>query len=440
MDNLKYLSLLGSGYFCNVKKYKHKSSNLKIAVKELKKEHTENEDYKKRFLREVEILQKLKDCNNIINIIDKCDDSNNLWYSMPCADKNLSKFIGESNSKLCDRERLDILDQVISAVEYAHKKGILHRDLAPNNILLFIGIDNKIEVKVSDFGLGRDYNLLSSLTVTSDQNYGQFLYTAPEQRECLKNSSIQSDIYSLGKIAYYIMTGKSPENMSQCSLSVLIEKATKDDPKDRFNSLDEFKDLYEDVKKLILGETDNDINLNEVTVKEYIEKRKQNIKLEEFNIVVNNGIVRHHLFSCYLQPITDYLLEENNLEVYYEYCEDSIEYFFDMYINKVVECTYESGWPYYYTEYFGDLIYKGYYLINNDKVKLLCLKGLWDLGIEGNQFKVESMIRNIIQQGCIPDSILISFSSYISKTKKKVEFNKSYLNIIQKPIKIALNI
>lgn len=440
MDNLKYLSLLGSGYFCNVKKYKDKTSDLKIAVKELKREHMENEDYKKRFLREVEILYRLKDCSTIINIIDKSEDSDNLWYSMPCADNNLSKFIGQFNSKLCDKERLDILDQVISAVDYAHKNGILHRDLAPNNILLFTSKDNNIEVKVSDFGLGRDYNLLSSLTVTADQNYGQFLYTAPEQRKCLKNSSIQSDIYSLGKIAYYIMTGKSPENMSQCSLSVLIEKATKDNPKDRFNSLDEFKDSYEDVKKLIVGEIDIDINLNEMTVKEYIEKCKEGIKCEEFDIVVNNGIVKQHLFNCYLQPITNYLLEENNLETYYKYCGDSIEYFFDVYTKKVIECTYESGWPYYYTEYFGNLIYKGYYLINNDKVKLLCLKGLWDLGIEGNQFKVESMIRNIIQQGCIPDSILISFSSYISKTKKKVEFSTFYLDTIQKPIKTALKI
>ncbi|CEP95523.1 serine/threonine protein kinase [[Clostridium] sordellii] len=442
MDNLEYVSPLGNGYFCNVKKYKDKVSKDKVAIKELKQEYIDNDDYKHRFKREIRITNELKKCDNIIDVLDSYTNykkNDKIWYSMPCADYNLLKYIKKYNNQLTDEERINILDQVILAIEYAHSKDILHRDLSPNNILLFNDRDGKVVVKVSDFGLGKDYKSLSHLTVTADHGYGQFLYTAPEQRACLKNSSIKSDIYSLGKVAYFIMTGRSPENITQCKLSVVIEKAIKEDKEERFNNITEFKSSYEIVKNLIIGESNSSIDINSITIKEYIEKQNL-VNWEEFDIVAKNAVVKEHLFYSYLYPITDYLLKDKNLIEYAKYCGDSIIYFFEAYTNKVKECTYMTGWPFRYTEDFGYLIREGYRVIDNDSVKLMCLKALWDIGVEGNEFKVESMIRDIIESGNIPESIVISFSAYISNSKKRIEFNSFYTNTIQKPIKQALNI
>ena len=115
-------------------------------------------------------------------------------------------------------------------------------------------------------------------------------------------------------------------------------------------------------------------------------------------------------------------------------------YFFEVYIKSVIECTYTTGWPFKYTDSFGDLIREGYRVIENDSVKLMCLKALWDIGVEGNQFKVEDMIKDIIESGAIPESIVISFAAYIANSKKNIEINSFYANRIQKPIKQVLNI
>lgn len=442
MDNLEYISSLGNGYFCNVKKYKDKVSKDKVAIKELKREHMGNSDYEQRFKREVRIINDLQECDNIIEIIDSYlnyEYNGRIWYSMPCANFNLSNYISRHNNNLTDEQRLNIIDQVIAAIEHAHSKGILHRDLAPNNILIFNDIDGKLVVKVSDFGLGKDYNSLSHLTVTADNSYGQFLYTAPEQRKCLKDSSIKSDIYSLGKVVYFIMTGKSPENITQCSLSVVIEKAIKDDKEERFSDISEFKSNYENIKKLIIGESYSNVDINSLTIKEYVYNQKT-IDWGEFNIVAKNAIIKENLFESYLYPLTEYLLKDNNLIEYSNYCGDSIVYFFEEYIKNVIECTYTTGWPFSYTENFGYLIREGYRLIENDSVKLMCLKALWDVGVEGSQFKVERMIKDIIESGTIPESIVISFAAYIANSNQNIEINSFYYNTIQRPIKQALNI
>lgn len=442
MDNLEYQASLGSGYFCNVKKYKDKGSKVKVAVKELKREHISNDDYKQRFNREIRIINDLKECDNIIDIIDSYldyKDKSRIWYSMPCGDENLSKYISKYNNNLTNEQRVQIIDQVIAAIEYAHSKEILHRDLAPNNILLFNNSDGNLVVKVSDFGLGKDYNSLSHLTVTADHSYGQFLYTAPEQRDCLKNSSVKSDIYSLGKVIYFIMTGKSPENITQCSLSVVIEKAIKEDKDERFCNISEFKSSYENIKKFIIGESHTNKDINLLTIKEYIENRST-VDWWEFDIVAKNARVKSHVFESYLYPLTEHLLKDNNFIEYSQYCGDSIVYFFEVYLKNVKECTYTTGWPFSYTESFGYLIREGYKVVENNSVKLMCLKALWDLGVEGNQFKVESMIKDIIGYGSIPESIVISFATYIASSEKSIEINSFYDKTIQEPIKQALNI
>ena len=70
----------------------------------------------------------------------------------------------------------------------------------------------------------------------------------------------------------------------------------------------------------------------------------------------------------------------------------------------------------------------------------MCLKALWDVGVEGSQFKVERMIKDIIESGTIPESIVISFAAYIANSNQNIEINSFYYNTIQRPIKQALNI
>jgi len=95
---------------------------------------------------------------------------------------------------------------VVEAQFAAHSNNVLHRDLSPNNIL----IADKGQVWVADFGLGKDYDRRSMGGKSSLAGHGTQSYVAPEQLEKLRNATERSDVYSLGEIFYFILTGKTP--------------------------------------------------------------------------------------------------------------------------------------------------------------------------------------------------------------------------------------
>ncbi|MGR1788467.1 protein kinase domain-containing protein, partial [Salmonella enterica] len=108
---------------------------------------------------------------------------------------------------------------------------VLHRDLSPNNVLIF---DDK--VVVSDFGLGKDYENLTKQGYSSVQGYGNINYVAPEQQDKLSAATKRSDVYSLGKLLYFILTGKNPRNARDSEMyASLISTATLESPENRYS-------------------------------------------------------------------------------------------------------------------------------------------------------------------------------------------------------------
>lgn len=98
MDKLKHIAIRGQGYFCTVKQYADESG-IEFALKELKKEHFPNDDYRYRLNREISLLRDLQGCNNIIELLDSGQDITNekLWYLMPFAKQNLYDYIKRNN-------------------------------------------------------------------------------------------------------------------------------------------------------------------------------------------------------------------------------------------------------------------------------------------------------------------------------------------------------
>jgi serine/threonine protein kinase len=180
LKDLKHIALRGEGYFCIVKKYEDETNKKSYALKELKKEHYSNEEYRYRLLREIKLLEDLQECPNIIGLIDYGNDLENqkLWYLMPLAPYNLFDYIRKNNDKIDLSERYNLAEQIIYAIKFAHSKGILHRDISPNNVLIFLIEDKKL-IKVCDFGLGKNKDSLSYYTTSSASGYGQILYVSP---------------------------------------------------------------------------------------------------------------------------------------------------------------------------------------------------------------------------------------------------------------------
>ncbi|WFA88035.1 serine/threonine protein kinase [Paenibacillus amylolyticus] len=218
------LKEIGSGSFARVYKVFDPESSKIVACKVLfprsyfKQVYgTDGDEYIHRFKREIRLLTKELQHMNIIKVEKIQHNSAPFWFTMPLADCSLEKWMSE-NRHAPEEVRLSIFKQIITGIKYLHEENKYHRDLAPNNILLF-KVGAEIKVKIADFGLAKDSNSNSFFTGLSKRGYGQENFTDPEQLNSLSNSSHLSDIYSLGALLYYLLSGKLPKKRFYVSVA-----------------------------------------------------------------------------------------------------------------------------------------------------------------------------------------------------------------------------
>ena len=424
MKNFEHLGMKGEGYFCIVKKYREQSSGREFALKELKKAHYPIDGYRYRMIREINILKELQGCDNIIELLDSGQDfeKEKLWYLMPFANQNLYDYIKINNNTLAQKERYQLVEQVINAIKFAHDKNILHRDISPNNVLVFHN-EKKIALKVCDFGLGKDKLSLSYYTKSSASGYGQILYVSPEQRNKLKDATKKSDIYSLGKLVYFIFTGKDPDNIKQFELSSLVSKSTEDNPENRFNDIHEFEKHFLSIKELQLNQK---VDIKYLTLSEVLESLE--LSWVELHEILVEGNYIEHVYSDYIEPVNRFLLFGNNLYEYYSSIGNAIRDFAKTYSDRLNDCYQTFGWPFTAMSTFGTVLIKIIQTVSDDETRLICLKQLWYLAFEADQWKVQSKVKDVFTGEFIPASIETQLAEYIFQAKTKVElshFNNS---------------
>ncbi len=175
---------------------------------------------KQRFKEEAKILHQLSDNTYIVNFMhyDELEDGTP-YYVMPFLDRSLVEEIGKDAFSVGAREDLDpelfprklplaraleVLEQTAKALRAVHRAGLVHRDVKPANILL----DKTGQVQLCDFGIAK---LPDTEHSQSGVGMGSRNYMSPEQRESAKHVKGSSDIYSLGVIAYRMITGVLPQ-------------------------------------------------------------------------------------------------------------------------------------------------------------------------------------------------------------------------------------
>ncbi|MBU3154629.1 protein kinase [Clostridium estertheticum] len=233
VEEEKDLKYIGGGGFAKV--YKRESTG--VIVKKLKDEFLADRGIRSRFKNEFEITKSLGNVAGIINVYEYFEDS--CSYSMEEGELTLQEYVEKYD--LTHEYKLTCIRQVLYIMGQVHSRDIIHRDISPNNVLLFSGM-----LKISDFGLGKDLNILNSHQTVYTNAVGQFSYCAPEQFMLLKNGDKKSDVYSLGRLINFIMT-KDPNNY-QHILRGVIEKATSSNSIFRYNDANE---LLKNIEKSI---------------------------------------------------------------------------------------------------------------------------------------------------------------------------------------------
>ncbi len=212
MDNLigkkldgRYLieSMIGVGGMANVYRGRDVRTGNEIAVKVLKEEFLGNEELVRRFKNESKAISIL-DHPNIVKVYDVSVTDQLQYIVMEYIDGiTLKEYLKQRGGALTWKEVVHFATQVLSALDHAHTKGIVHRDVKPQNIML--QADGSI--KMMDFGIAR-FSRAQSQTV-SDKAIGSVHYISPEQAKGDRTDA-RTDIYSVGVMLYEMLSGRLP--------------------------------------------------------------------------------------------------------------------------------------------------------------------------------------------------------------------------------------
>ena len=199
-NRYEVLSKIGAGGMADVYKGRDTMLNRYVAIKILKREYREDDDFVRKFRSEAQAAAGLLN-PNIVNVYDVGEDRGLYYMVMELVEGITLKDYIEKKGGLSHKEVISIAIQICSGIGAAHEAGLIHRDIKPQNIM----ISKEGKVKVTDFGIAK---AVSSNTISSNA-MGSVHYTSPEQARG-GYSDEKSDIYSLGITLFEMVTGRVP--------------------------------------------------------------------------------------------------------------------------------------------------------------------------------------------------------------------------------------
>jgi Protein kinase domain/TPM domain len=199
---------LGTGGMGQVYLAKHPRLPRRDALKILPRELTANDEFRQRFNREADLAANLYH-EHIVGIHDRGEYQGQLWISMDYVEGTDAAALLRTQypSGMPKTDVVEIISAIADALDYAHSRGLLHRDVKPANILL-TDISPRRRILLADFGIAREVGEISGLTATN-MLMGTTAYCAPEQ---LQGSNLdgKADQYALGCTAFNLLTGSAP--------------------------------------------------------------------------------------------------------------------------------------------------------------------------------------------------------------------------------------
>ena len=320
-NRYQIIKKIGDGGMAFVYQAKDKLLNRIVAVKVLRPEFVDDKDFLAKFKREAEAVANITH-PNIVNVYDVGQEGTVHYIVMEYVDGQNLKEIIKNEGVLDEYTALDITKQIAQALSAAHKKGVIHRDIKPHNILIS---NEDRQVKVADFGIAK---AVSNSTITNIGSIiGSVHYFSPEQAKGQPVAN-NADLYSLGIVLYEMLIGRVPfrgdspisialqhineeieftqEEKTKIphSIRTLISKMTEKSPEDRYQSAEE---VIEDI--------------------DYIEKNIDLDFIKEYDNYVTQKIDQDKLLAKSKRYNTNRNYYEEDLEDYSDEYEDEEDYY-----------------------------------------------------------------------------------------------------------------
>jgi hypothetical protein len=375
---------IGSGGNAEVSECARDADGLRFAKKRLLA--SADEDTKDRFRREVRLLAKL-DHPNIVSVVATRLDQEPLWFVMPLYQSSLADQFPAIVGNLPRIAK--IFGALLDAVEHAHGEGVIHRDLKPGNVLM----NGDDDVVVSDFGLGRMIDSQSTRLTQSGDWMGTPLYMAPEQSQGTKAADERSDVFSLGRILYELMSGPLTTAVQDVSsldpaIALIVERCTKTNPAARFPTVAELKTAWRVAVGVEEAGSDSQ-RLSELTAKLasglYSDPQAAT---EVFDILFRHkddaDLVHNTLMALPAHIVAGFAQRDLNR------ARGLLRQFTD-HIGL-------QSWPFSYTDKVGDVCAHIFPLVVDPVIRADLLHCLIDLGVGHNRWHVIELARGILKQ------------------------------------------
>ncbi len=271
VPGIQIMERLGRGSQAVVYKGRQVSVDRIVAVKILLSKQARDPDNRRRFIQEAKAAAKLNH-NNIVQAIDAGESEGYSYFIMEYIDgTTVEDILKKQVGPIQEEEALRIIIQIAEALAHAHKRGFIHRDVKPANIML----THEGVAKLADMGLARQTADAAAAMEEAGKAYGTPYYIAPEQVRGDPNIDFRADIYSLGATFYEMLTGRPPYQAAtpqevmrkhvtgtlappdhvnpdlSAGVSEVVEVMMSKRPKDRYASTE---DLLVDLKGVARGE------------------------------------------------------------------------------------------------------------------------------------------------------------------------------------------
>ena len=272
-NRYEIIEKIGNGGMATVYKSKDRVLNRYVAVKILRDEFTTDEEFIKRFRIEAQSAASLTH-PNIVSIFDVGNEGSLYYIVMELIKgKTLKEIITEENGPLPWKWSLNVVTQIASALETAHKNNIVHRDIKPHNIII---TEDGI-AKVTDFGIAK---AVSNSTITAfGTTIGSVHYFSPEHARG-GYTDAKSDLYSLGVVMYEMLTGRVPFD-ADTPVSVALKHMQEDpiEPKELNDNIPQV------VSDIIMKAMQKDVNLRYQSATEMLKDLNAALKNPDDNFV-----------------------------------------------------------------------------------------------------------------------------------------------------------